>query len=69
EKKRANKKATQEPRPAREERARQIAARNSPQGQMADVAKKVVMGVAIVEGRRLLRGFLGGLTRTNTRRR
>jgi DNA helicase HerA-like ATPase len=57
---------------ARAERARQIAARNSPQGQMADVAKKVVMGVAIVEGRRLLRGFLGGLTRSqggSTRRR
>jgi DNA helicase HerA-like ATPase len=54
---------------ARAERARQIAARNSPQGQMADVAKKVVMGVAIVEGRRLLRGLLGGLARSGTRRR
>jgi DNA helicase HerA-like ATPase len=54
---------------ARAERARQVAARNSPQGQMAEVAKKVVMGVAIVEGRRLLRGLLGGLARSGTRRR
>ncbi len=54
---------------ARAERARQAAARQSPEGQIAEVAKKVVMGVAIVEGRRLLRGLLGGLARTGTRSR
>ena len=53
---------------ARAARAREAAFRRTPQGQIADVARKVILGVAVVEGRRLLRGLLGGLSRGGRRR-